>query len=120
MEYIECFDDVNEIVIDATKQYGDRYTLNKELYEKLPDICGYVDDLLLELDCISVEINVCNAPEKRIAIDIICDDIILQHGREHTFFHVIQMFDSFSFSKSKNGNVCISLNIDKMWYRTNE
>ena len=50
----------------------------------------------------------------------ICDEIVLQHGRKNVFFQVIQMFDSFSFSKSKDGNVCISLNLDKMWERTNE
>ena len=60
------------------------------------------------------------SPHKRVAIEIICEEMVLQHGREHVFFRVIQMFDSFSFSKSKDGNVCISLNLDKMWERSNE
>lgn len=117
MEYIECFDAVEGVVNEATKQYSSRYTLNKELYDKLADICYEVDELLGEIECLCLDVSVYDTSPKRVAIEIICDGMILQHGREHTFFHVIQMFDSFSFSKSKDGNVCISLNLDKMWVR---
>lgn len=120
MEYTGCFDAVESVVNEATKQYGGRYTLNKELYEKLPDICREVDMLFGEMECLCLDVSVYDVPSKRVAIEIICEEMILQHGREHVFFQVIQTFDSFSFSKSKDGNVCISLNLDKMWERSNE
>jgi hypothetical protein len=120
MEYIGCFDAVDEVVLEATKQYGSQYVLNRSFYEKLPEVCDCVDKLFEELDCLSIEVNVYDVPEKRVSIEIVCDEVVMQHGREHTFFQTIQMFDSFSFSKSKNGNVCISLNLDTMWERTNE
>lgn len=120
MEYTGCFDAVEDVVSEATEQYGGRYTLNKELYDKLPDICRGVDELFEEIECLCLDVSVYDVPYKRVAIEIICEEMVLQHGREHAFFRVIQMFDSFSFSKSKDGNVCISLNLDKMWERSNE
>ena len=58
MEYTGCFDAVEDVVSEATEQYGGRYTLNKELYEKLPDICRGVDELFEEIECLCLDVSV--------------------------------------------------------------
>lgn len=72
MEYTGCFDAVEDVVSEATEQYGGRYTLNKELYEKLPDICRGVDELFEEIECLCLDVSVYDVPHKRVAIEIIC------------------------------------------------
>lgn len=64
MEYIGCFDAVDEVVLEATKQYGSQYALNRSFYEKFPEVCDCVDKLFEELDCLSIEVNVYDVPEK--------------------------------------------------------
>lgn len=120
MGYIGCYDATDEIIKEATEQYGGQFVINKDLYKRLPDICSAVDNLFEEIECLDMEVSLYDVPPKRLSVELITDEVVLQHGREHIFFQVIQMFDSFSFSKSKNGNVCISLNLDTMWERTNE
>lgn len=103
MEYTGCFDAVEDVVSEATEQYGGRYTLNKELYEKLPDICRGVDELFEEIECLCLDVSVYDVPHKRVAIEIICEEMVLQHGREHVFFRVFRCLIPSPFQNQRMG-----------------
>lgn len=115
-EYIGCYDSVNEIVDEATNQFGKNYVLNEEKHGKLQEVCAAIDSFVEEIDCDFVDVTV-DFNIKRLVIDIGCDDMVLHGGRNNQFFSLIQMLDSFSFSKTKNGALCIALNVDNMWER---
>lgn len=50
------------------------------------------------------------------AIVLECDDeLSMENGRSHPFFHLIGKFDKFSFSKAKDDRLRITLTMDKLW-----
>lgn len=116
MEYTGCYDSVAEIVDEATKQFAQTYTLNEDKRGSLKEVCEAIDDFVEEIDCNFVDVSV-DSNSKQLTIDIGCDDMILHDGRSSQFFTLIQMVDSFSFSKTKGGGLCIALNIDGVWER---
>lgn len=116
MEYMGCFGSVMEIVDEATQEFSATYAPNKEKVEALEEVCEAVDDFVGEIDCNFVDVSV-DSNSKQLTIDIGCDDIILHGGRSSQFFSLIQMVSSFSFSKTKNGGLCVALNIDGVWER---
>ena len=116
MEYIGCYDSVMEIVDEGAKEFAATHTPNEEKKAVLGDVCEAVDNFVGEIDCNFVDVSV-NSNSKQLTIDIGCDDIILHGGRDSQFFTLIQMVDSFSFSKTKNGGLCIALNVDNVWER---
>lgn len=118
MEYTGCYDCVVDVADEATQIYSRHYKRNDEKYQQLQNICECVDELFREVDGVFVDVSV-NDVTKQLTIDIGCDDVIFENGRSHMFFNVIQMFDSFEFSKTKDGYLRISLNL-AMWERTSE
>lgn len=116
MEYMGCYDSVMEIVNEGTKEFAAIYTPNEEKVKALGDICEAVDSFVGEIDCNFVDVSV-DSNSKQLTIDIGCDDIVLHGGRNSQFFTLIQMVNSFSFSKTKKGGLCIALNVDGVWER---
>lgn len=113
MEYSGCYEAVNKIVLDATKQFGALYTLNQRRYDELSQICEAIDEFVESIECNFVDVSVDGS--KQLTVDIGCDEVVFEKGRSDGFFTLIQSTDSFSFSKSKGGNLCIALNIDGLW-----
>ena len=116
MEYMGCYNSVMEIVDEATEQFSKTHKLNVQKKESLRDICEQIDCFAEDIECNFVDVNV-DMSSKQLTIDIGCDDIILHDGRNNNFFSLIQMFDSFSFSKTKCGGLCVALNINDVWER---
>jgi hypothetical protein len=115
-EYSGCYDLVMEIVDDATKKFNGLYILNEKKYAALEVICSMVDDFVSEIEPNFVDVSV-DTNSKQLTFDIGCDDLVLEHGSSDLFFAMIRRMDSFSFSKTKNGGLCIALNLDGLWRR---
>lgn len=120
MEYLGCYNAVIEAVSEATEQFKQLYTLNHERYSGLLTICKKVDELFDNIECLCMDVSVYDVPVKRLSIEMECEDIILQDESQQAFLNAVQMFGSFSFSKTKNDNLRISLNIDDMWEKIYE
>lgn len=114
MEYKGCYESVVELIKEASQQFGDSYLLNDNKFANLKSVCDAVDLLVEEIDCESVDISVSDTT-KQFTIEIVCDEIIFEQGRNNGFFKLIQMLDSFSFSKKGREFIRIALNIDNMW-----
>jgi len=117
MEYQGCYDSVMEIVDKATEEFSPRYTVNQKRRSMLDDICDAVDTLVSEVDCEFVDVSVDDI-SKQLTIAVVCDEVIFEHGRSNGFFDLIQMLDSFSFSKKGRESIQIALNINDMWERS--
>ena len=111
MEYMGCYDSVVEVIGEAEMQFEHTHTLNKDKYNELEEVCDAIDSFVKEICCNFVDVSV-DSNSKRLTIDIGCDSVIFYNGRSSQFFELIQMVDSFSFSKTKDGGLCIALNID--------
>lgn len=114
MEYKGCYESVMELVAEASKEFGEQFTLNNEKANTLEYICEAVDKLVEDVDCESVDVSV-DEVTKQLTIEVVCDEVIFEHGRSHEFFKLIQMLSSFSFSKKGREFIRIALNIDNMW-----
>lgn len=117
MEYSGCKPFVDEVIEESAKEFGAAYVLQPKVRDRLYAACEVVDEIVPELDCDVVDVSV-NTSSKQFTIMIVCDDMVLEHGRTHKFFQLIKMVNSFAFSKSGQESLRIELNIDGLWERT--
>lgn len=114
MEYKGCYNSAVELIEEASQEFGDGFMLNKSKFDSLKLVCEEVDNLVEEIDCESADVSV-NEATKQFTIEVVCDEVIFEHGRSNGFFKLIQMLSSFSFSKKGKEFIRITLNIDNMW-----
>ena len=122
MEYTGCLESVEELVKEATQEFSGRFALVSEKHEELRDICSGVDEFVYDMldDCICVDTSV-DENTKQFTIDVLLDDgIILSNKDNSSFSGLIQKLSSFSFSKTKDGYLRVSFNLDGMWDRVRE
>ena len=117
MEYSGCKPFVDEVIEESTKEFGAAYALQPKVRDRLYAACELVDEIVPELDCDTVDVSV-NTSNKQFTIMVICDDMVLEHGRTHKFFQLIKMVNSFAFSKCGKESLRIELNIDGLWEKT--
>ncbi len=118
MEYTGCKDAAFDVIEEATEKFGDKYFLNEMKYENLGEICDLVDEVVQifddEFGCGEVSVDV-DTTTKELIFNIVCDQIILQHGRAHTFFKLAELADSVRFSKAKPDSIRIELIVSGLW-----
>lgn len=122
MEYTGCLESAEELVEEATQEFCGKYSLNNEKFEELKDICTSVDEFVYDVldDCICVDTSV-DENTKQFTIDVLLDDgVILSYENSSSFFGLIQKLSSFSFTKTKDGYLRVSFNLDGMWDRVRE
>ena len=122
MEYTGCLESVEELVEEASQEFYGRFVLNHEKFEALKEICSSVHGFVYDMldDCICVDTSV-DENTKQFTIDVLLDDgIILSDESSSSFFSLIQKLSSFSFSKTKDGYLRVSFNLDGMWDRVRE
>lgn len=120
MEYTGCKDLTYEVVDEATEKFGDSYFLNEEKYDHLDQICDLVDEIVPEFidefGCNAVTVSV-DTTTKELIFDIVCDEIILQHGSTHKFFTLMGLVDSVRFSKAEPDRLRIEIGVSGLWIR---
>lgn len=112
MEYTGCKDATFEVIDEASDEFGESYFLNEEKYGKLDEICELVDGLVRDEDfgCNSLTVDV-DTTRKKLIFNIVCDEIILQHGRTHKFFTLAGLVDTIKFSKAKPSSLRIEIGV---------
>lgn len=120
MEYMGCAGAAYEAVGEATEKFLESYSLNEEKYEHIKEVCGLVDEIVPELieefGCDNVTVSVDTA-SKELVFDIVCDEIILQHGSKHPFFALMGLVDSVRFSKAGPDRLRIEICVSGLWVR---
>lgn len=113
MEYRNCYDVVTEIINETSDRFGSTRALNERKFQSLGRVCELVDNFVKKIDFENIDVNTYETG--RLSITIVCDEVIFEHGRSDKFFELIQMLDSFSFSKAGRDLLNITLNIDDVW-----
>lgn len=114
MENNSCYSSVAETINEETARCQGTHTLNQEKCELIESVCNMVDEFITGIDCEYIDVLI-QEIDKTLIISIVCDEVILERGRTSIFFDIIQMVDSFSFSKSGKSNMKIELNIKGLW-----
>lgn len=118
MEYSGCKDFAFDVIDEASKKFGHLYFINKDKYERLDEICELVDEVVLEIgdelgcDAVTVEVD---TDTKELIFNIVCDEIILKHGRTNKFFTLMTLVDSVRFSKAKPDSLRIEIGVSELW-----
>lgn len=118
MEYTGCKDATFDLIDEASDKFGTKYFINEEKYKRVGEICGLIDELAQEINdefgCNAVTVDV-DTTTKELFFNIVCDEIILKHGRTHKFFTLAGLVDSICFSKAKPDNLQIKIGVSHLW-----
>lgn len=96
MSFIRAYDVVSEVVAEACKQFGSRWSIQASAIERINADCTLVDQLVSEFCCESIEATVDEG--MNLHISIVCPDIVVDYGSTHPFFRLIEHTSSFHFS----------------------
>ncbi len=94
---VNASDIVEMVLEEAAEQFGSRWYIPKDIKKRLKTDCALIDRLSTEFDCESAEAEVDDATMK-LHVSLVCPDMVLEYGRTHPFFTLIQHTESFSFS----------------------
>lgn len=117
MSAVKTFDIVDMVVEEASAQFGDRWVMPKTKREQLKKDCGLIDKMVVDFDCESAEAEVDDETLK-LRVSLICPDMVVEYGRTHPFFELIQHTESFGFSAS-DGNLKIDVVFAGLWEHKN-
>lgn len=95
--FVSTYDIVEMVIDEATEQFKNSWVIPKNKKHSLKKDCELIDRLVKEFDCESAEVDIDDGTLK-LKISIVCPDMILEYGRTHPFFSLIQHTESFSFS----------------------
>lgn len=51
MREVTCYECAVDLIAQATERHGNRYLLNKEKTQELPEICELVETVIDHVDC---------------------------------------------------------------------
>ena len=106
--------DIAEMVVDeAVSQHGNCFKVTSQARQNLKTDCALIDRIVSEFDCESVEAEI-DDKEMKLTIYIVCPDIVLEYGRTHPFFSLIQHVGSFAFS-AVDDSIRISFTFTGLW-----
>ena len=95
--FVSTYDIVEMVIDEATEQFGNRWVIPKAKKKNLKTDCDLIDRLVSEFDCESAEADIDDETMK-LKVSVVCPDMVLEYGRTHPFFTLIQHAESFSFS----------------------
>ena len=101
MSLVNTYDIVDMVVEEASEQFGSRWGISKDKRKNLKTDCTLIDRLVSEFDCESAEAEIDDETMK-LKVSIVCPDMVLEYGRTHPFFTLIQHAELFSFSAVKD------------------
>lgn len=113
------YDTTMELISETVKKSKGRLVMFDGFDKKLGKICDLVAEFEEKVDLEDVYVQV-DEEVRELSICILCDELILRNGREDSFFELIKLADSFSFSKEKEDTLNISLNFYHVWRFTGE
>lgn len=95
--FVRTYDIVEMVIDEATEQFGNRWVIPNAKKNTLKTDCELIDQLVSDFDCESAEADIDDETLK-LKVSVVCPDMVLEYGRTHPFFTLIQHAESFSFS----------------------
>lgn len=108
-----------DLIDDAVNTSKVRLAVFDGAKENLSDVCILVEELTKKVDLEDVYVEA-DSDIRELSVCILCDELVLERGRSDSFFELIKMADSFSFSKEKEDMLKISLYFYHVWRLADE
>ena len=118
MSAVKTFDIVDMAVEEANVQFGKHWLMPKAKREQLKKDCDLIDKIVTDFDCESAEAEI-DDDTLKLKVSLVCPDMIVEYGRTHPFFTLIQHTESFGFSAMSGESMKISLVFAGLWERRN-
>lgn len=99
--FVSTYDIAEMVIEEATRQFKFHWVVPSEKRDTLKKDCELIDQLASEFDCESAEVDVDNETLD-IRISVVCPDMVMEYGRTHPFFTIIQHTASFGFSTTND------------------
>ena len=99
--FVNTYDVVETVIDEATKQFGNGWFISKTKSKNLKADCALIDCLISEFDCEAAQAEI-DAETMKLRVSIVCPDMVLEHGRTHPFFALIQHAEAFAFSAAED------------------
>lgn len=81
MKNVNCFDVVSMVVEEATDQYGNLYTLNKESYKMLEQYCTLLDFVAEKANATQFEAEILEI-DKTVSLTLWCEELQVNGVRD--------------------------------------
>lgn len=95
--FVNTYDIVEMVIDEAAEQFKNHWVISKANRRNLKSDCALIDRFISEFDCESSEADI-DSETMKLRISVVCPDMILEFGRTHPFFALIQHVESFGFS----------------------
>ena len=114
MSFLSAENYIDEYVQTCTSAHYTGASLDGDKYDKLTEHAHLVDELYAELggDTISLD---CQDDSGDLVIELVFPDMILRNGRENPFFEFLETVDKVCFCQNADGNIGVSLTVNKLW-----
>jgi len=111
-----CKKATQEALSEAGRVLGNSYDQTKR--DKLERICELADDvaamLLRDKNAKTATVDV-NFAKKELIFKIISKDIVLERGRQESFFELSRLVDQVRFSKERDDRLCTEFVVNGLW-----
>lgn len=116
MSFIKSFDTISIIVDEARERFHNLWIINEDKMASIESCCKYIDILIQEFDCDSMEVRV---DEDTMDLIVTMDffDMTLERSTSNAFMSIINNVKSFSFRSDKEDTVSLSFVYDGIWKR---
>lgn len=113
MGFIKCFDVVEMVTDEATKQFGRLFTESNEGKQWLKEYCKKVDTIAEQFNGVSYEVDV-DDETMDITISLVCGEF--ETDKTSTAFHeVMQGAKKVAFKSGDSGEIQIDFILSGIW-----
>lgn len=113
MAFIKCFDAVEMVLDEASKQFAPLFREDKEKKNILKTYCDVIDTIAADFHGESFEVEVDDI-KMSVTIKLECQDMIIRSA-EHPFYELTRHANAVSFSKGDGDNLCVGFVFPSIW-----
>lgn len=116
MAAIKCFDVVDMVIEEASRQFAPLFRENAERKGILKEYCAALDELAEDFNGESFEVSVDDI-EMTISVKLECSDILIQ-SKEHPFYELVERSTRFNISHGDGDNLAVEFIFPSIWEKT--
>lgn len=113
MAAIKCFDVVEMVVEEASRQFTPLFRENAERKGVLKEYCAAIDELAEDFNGESFEVSVDDI-KMTISIKLECPDILIQ-SKEHPFYELVKRSTELHVSHGDGDNLAVEFVFPSIW-----
>lgn len=110
---IKCFDVVEMVTEEASRQFSPLFRENAERKSILKEYCAALDEMAEDFNGEAFEVSVDDI-EMTISIKLACSDILIQ-SKEHPFYELVKRSARFNISHGDGDNLAVEFVFPSIW-----